>query len=72
MTKEDLMRAHKAGCAAARAAVPEVLIPAGAAAITYGVSLIDIPAGWIVGGILTLTCGVLDARTREPRTEGQS
>lgn len=36
-----------------------VLLAAAAAAVTYGVAQIYVPAGWIVGGVLAALWGVL-------------
>lgn len=41
---------------------PDVLILAGSAAISYGASLIYLPAGYIVGGLLAIAVGYLAAR----------
>ncbi|WP_428141470.1 hypothetical protein [Delftia acidovorans] len=54
------------GAAAARAslvnAAPDSLLLSGAAAISYGAWLIYAPAGFIAGGVLLITGGVLMAR----------
>lgn len=39
--------------------VPDALAMAGAVAITYGVALFSPPAGWIVGGILSVAAAVI-------------
>lgn len=39
--------------------VPDVLALAGAMAITYGVALVHPPAGWIVGGFLSIAAAVI-------------
>lgn len=41
---------------------PDALMAAGAGGIAYGTWLIYQPAGFIVGGLLLLTAGVLAAR----------
>lgn len=41
---------------------PDAMILAGSAAISYGASLIYLPAGYIVGGLLTIAIGYLAAR----------
>lgn len=41
----------------------DVLLVAGAAAITVGAALIYPPAGWIAGGALSIAGGVLAARS---------
>jgi hypothetical protein len=50
---------------AARAAgwLPDALMTAGAAAISYGAGQIYAPAGWIVAGVLTLAAGWQLARS---------
>jgi hypothetical protein len=52
-----------------RAALPELLIPAGAAAISYGAWCIYQPAGWITGGVLVLLVGIAAARRPAPPDE---
>lgn len=41
---------------------PDTMMAAGALSVAYGASLIYLPAGYIVGGILATTGGVLMAR----------
>lgn len=41
---------------------PDALMASGAGAIAYGAGQVYQPAGWIVGGVLLLTAGVLAAR----------
>lgn len=41
---------------------PDALMAAGAGGISYGAWLVYQPAGFIVGGLLVLTAGVLAAR----------
>lgn len=53
-----------------RAALPELLIPAGAAAISYGAWCIYPPAGWITGGALVLLVGIAAARRGALGDEG--
>lgn len=43
--------------------LPDVLMVAGGACLSYGASLAWQPAGWIIAGLLTLAAGVLLART---------
>jgi hypothetical protein len=49
---------------AARAAgwLPDMLMAAGASVVAYGAWLVYVPAGFLVGGALLLTAGVLAAR----------
>ena len=42
--------------------LPDVLMVAGAGAVSTGAGLIYAPAGWIVGGVFALVAGVLTAR----------
>lgn len=42
--------------------VPDVLMAGGAGAVSYGASLVYLPAGFIVGGIFLLAAGWLSAR----------
>ena len=42
--------------------IPTLLIVLGAAAVSYGVAMIYLPAGIICAGILTVTGGVLMVR----------
>lgn len=42
--------------------LPDALMVAGAASVAFGAWLVYPPAGWIVGGVLTLAAGVLAAR----------
>jgi len=37
--------------------MPEAFLLGGATAVTYGVSRLSVPAGWIVGGLLALLVG---------------
>lgn len=46
--------------------IPEVFLLGGAAALTYGVSLIYVPAAWITGGLLALALGWRLGRTFPP------
>ena len=43
--------------------VPDLLMLAGAASLSYGAWLIYSPAGWITGGLLLLVAGVLASRS---------
>ena len=43
--------------------LPDVLMVGGAAALSYGASLINPAAGFIVGGTLSMFAGVIAART---------
>lgn len=52
----------KSGAAALSGWVPDALMALGGTAVSYGASLVYEPAGWIVGGALLLTAGVLAAR----------
>lgn len=42
--------------------IPDIMILAGSAAITYGAYLIDEPYGYISAGVFALLIGVLMAR----------
>ena len=42
--------------------MPDVLMICGAAALSYGASLVYLPAGFVVAGLLLLVAGVLTAR----------
>lgn len=42
--------------------LPDALMVAGSAGISYGSWMIYPPAGWIVGGIFALTAGWMSAR----------
>lgn len=42
--------------------LPDVLMLGGAAAVSYGASLVYLPAGWVVGGVFGLAGGVILAR----------
>jgi hypothetical protein len=56
------LRAALAGLGAKLpAAMPDVLIVAGVGSISYGAGLLHPAAGFITGGVLTLTFGVLSA-----------
>ena len=44
--------------------LPEALLSAGAAAVTYGVALINVPAGWIIGGALLALAGYVIEKGR--------
>ncbi|WP_367847016.1 hypothetical protein [Rhodoferax sp. WC2427] len=48
--------------AVAAAWLPDTFIACGGASLVYGVGLIYLPAGYIVGGVLALVGGVLMAR----------
>jgi hypothetical protein len=52
--------AHAAAAVARQA--PDLLALGGAGAISYGAGLIYEPAGYIVGGVMALSIGVLAAR----------
>lgn len=43
------------------AAIPDLLIVAGAGSVSYGAWLIYAPAGFVVGGLLALAFGILAA-----------
>lgn len=43
-------------------ALPDVLMICGAATLSYGASLVYLPAGFVVAGLLLLIAGVLTAR----------
>lgn len=42
--------------------LPDVLMVAGAGAVSYGSSMVYLPAGWMVGGVFALVAGWLTAR----------
>ena len=46
--------------------IPEAFLLGGAAAVTYGVSRLSVPAGWIVGGLLALLAGWRLGRPTNP------
>lgn len=46
----------------AKGMIPDALMVGGAAAVSYGASMIYLPAGWIVGGALAIAGGALAAR----------
>lgn len=46
----------------AKGLIPDALMVGGAAAVSYGASIIYLPAGWIVGGVLAIAGGALAAR----------
>ncbi len=48
-----------------RTLLPDVLMLAGTAAVSYGAWLVYEPAGYIVAGAITLVFGVLGARASE-------
>lgn len=48
--------------AAVAGLVPDVLMVTGTGAIAYGAWMVYPPAGWLAGGALVLTAGVLAAR----------
>lgn len=52
----------KAGAAGFANWLPDMLMFGGAAGISYGASLIYLPAGFVVGGILAVVGGVVLAR----------
>lgn len=52
----------KTGAQAVAGWVPDALLAGGAGAVAYGSSLIYLPAGFIVGGILAAAGGFLLAR----------
>lgn len=44
--------------------LPDLLALGGAAAVAYGASLVYLPAGYIVGGVLALGLGLMGIRAR--------
>ncbi|MES1979559.1 MAG: hypothetical protein V4451_16070 [Pseudomonadota bacterium] len=42
--------------------LPDVLMVAGAGAVSAGAGMVYVPAGWIVGGVFALVAGWLTAR----------
>lgn len=46
-------------------AVPDALILAGSASVSYGAWAIYPPAGWIVCGVFALAAGIVLARSAE-------
>lgn len=59
------MKKHLATIAAKAASwTPDALMLGGSGAIAWGTSLIYMPAGWIVGGLLLVGGGVLLARSK--------
>jgi hypothetical protein len=68
-TRAGLAKLHRGGTAAAVwlwDQLPETLMLAGGAAITYGVANVSRPAGWITGGVLTLVAGYRLGRPIKP------
>lgn len=59
MTIKDKL--HAAGAVAA-SHVPDALMVGGAGAVSYGASLIYLPAGYVVAGVFALVAGYLLAR----------
>lgn len=43
---------------------PDALMTFGAFGISYGASMVYVPAGFIIGGIFLLSAGILGARTK--------
>lgn len=58
MTKDKLL----AAVGATRSILPDVLMIAGAGAVSVGAGMVYPPAGWVVGGLLALAGGWLMAR----------
>jgi len=42
--------------------LPDVLMVAGAGAVSAGAGMVYVPAGWIVGGVFALFAGYMSAR----------
>lgn len=59
MSMKDKLQAARA---VAASWLPDALMVAGAAGISYGAGLMYLPAGWIVAGGFTLASGWLSAR----------
>ena len=59
MNIKDKLQAARA---AAAGWLPDVLMVAGAGSVSAGAGMVYLPAGWIVGGVLSLVAGVLTAR----------
>lgn len=56
MSIKDKLQAARA---AAASSLPDVLMVAGAGAISVGAGMVYLPAGWIVAGLFALAAGVL-------------
>jgi hypothetical protein len=59
MSMNDKLQAARA---VAASWLPDALMLAGAAGVSYGAGLVYPPAGWIVGGLFALSAGYLAAR----------
>lgn len=59
MSIKDKLQAARA---AAASSLPDVLMVAGAGAISVGAGMVYLPAGWIVAGLFTMAAGYLSAR----------
>jgi hypothetical protein len=44
--------------------LPDVLMLSGACGVSYGAWLVYEPAGYLVGGVLLMTAGILGARAK--------
>lgn len=53
----------KAGAAGFASWLPDLLMFGGAAGVSYGASLVFLPAGYVVGGILAIVGGWILARS---------
>jgi hypothetical protein len=42
--------------------LPDALMIAGATAVSYGVGMVSVPAGWVVAGVLVMAAGWMTAR----------
>ena len=42
--------------------LPDVLMVAGAGAVSAGAGMVYVPAGWMVGGVFALVAGYMSAR----------
>lgn len=42
--------------------LPDVLMVAGAGAVSAGAGMVYLPAGWMVGGVFALVAGYMSAR----------
>lgn len=60
-----LINQLKKAASSAAAFAPDALMVSGGASIAYGVSVIYLPAGFIVGGALVIVAGVMMARGAE-------
>lgn len=54
------------------AAIPDAMITGGCCAVAIGAGLWSVPAGFVVGGILSIGFGVLAARARQDKSGAET